>query len=136
MNKVCIKEAGWTVEGVERGYLEVTVGEDIFIPVELPDELAGATLSIDEFTKLPEGLVFENDTIQGKLKEGCNVFIHVLAEKDGVVKGSSFQLFAAAVAKKKSGCKGEVMAPFSLVPLLAFAGVALLLADKKRKATN
>ena len=134
MSKVCIKEANLTFEGVERGYLEVAVGEEINIPVVLPAELEGATLSIDPFTKLPEGLSFENDTIQGTLKDGCNVFIHVIAEKDGVKSGSSLQIFAPAKVKaKKSGCRGEIGATFGLVSLLSLAGVALLLIDKKRK---
>ena len=135
MSKVCTKEANLIFEGVERGYLEVAVGEEINIQVTLPSELEGATLSIDPFTKLPEGLVFENDTISGVLSDGCNVFIHVLAEKDGVTKGSSFQLFAPKkmAASKKSGCGGEIGTTLGLISLLSLAGVSLLLISKKRK---
>ena len=135
MSKVCIKEANLIFEGVERGYIEVAVGEEINIPVTLPSELEGATLSIDPFTKLPEGLVFENDTISGILSDGCNVFIHVLAEKDGVTTGSSIQIFAPKnmTSKKSSGCGGEIATSIGLMSLLSLVGISFLLISKKRK---
>ena len=136
MVKNFIKEANLNFVGVERNYAEVEVGKDIEIKVELPEELAGATLSIDEVTPLPEGLVFEDNTIKGKLTEGCNVFIHVLAEKDGTKTGSSLQLFAPKVADQapgKPGCGGSIEATFASIGLLAIAGIVALVVSKKRK---
>ena len=138
MSKTLIGEANLTFNGVERGYLEVAVGQQIDIKVELPDELADAELSIDPFTKLPEGLVFEDNTIKGKLSEACNVFIHVLAEKDGKKYGSSIQLFAPEVATAnkigKAGCGGAIEATMGVVGLLTVTGIILLVVDKKRRA--
>ena len=135
MNKVCLKEANLIFDGVERGYLEAAIGDEINIAVELPDALAGATLSIDTFTPLPKGLVFENNTIKGKLEEDCNVFIHVIAEKDGTKTGSSFQLFAPKkIATKSGGCGGQIETTIGLVGLLAAAGIIILAFDRKRKA--
>ena len=136
MNKVCTKEANLKFNGVERGYLEVAVGQQINIKVELPEELEGAELSLDSFTKLPKGLVFEDNTIKGKLEEACNVFIHIIAEKDGEKAGSSMQLFAPALAneKAKGGCGGAIEATMGVIGLLAISGIVLLVIDKKRKA--
>ena len=136
MSKTFIKNANLTFNGVEREYLEVKVGEEINIKVDLPDELAGATLSIDPVTPLPEGLVFEDNTIKGKLTDGCNVFIHVLAELNGTKTGSSIQLFApkvAAQAPTKGGCGGAIEATLVGVGLLALATAIILIIDKKRR---
>ena len=137
MQKTFIKEANLNFVGVERNYLEVAVGQEINIKVELPENLEGATLSIDSFTKLPEGLVFEDNTIKGKLTEGCNVFIHVIAEKDGVKSGSSMQLFAPKVATENKlaggGCFGSAETALSVVGLLGIAAIIVLLTLKKRK---
>ena len=135
MNKVCLKEANIVFQGVERGYLEASIGQKIDIQIELPDELAGATLSIDPVTPLPKGLVFENDAIKGTLKEDCNVFIHVIAEKDGAKTGASFQLFAPKKMANKSGCGGEVSSAIGIFGLLAISSIILLVVDKRRKAT-
>ena len=136
MSKTFIKNANLTFNGVEREYLEVKVGEEINIKVDMPDELAGATLSIDPVTPLPEGLVFEDNTIKGKLTDGCNVFIHVLAELNGTKTGSSIQLFApkvAAQAPAKGGCGGAIEATLVGVGLLALATAIILIVDKKRR---
>ena len=137
MSKTLIKNANLTFVGVERNYLEVAVGEEVNVKVELPEELAGATLSIDPVTPLPQGLVFEDNTIKGKLSEGCNVFIHVLAEKDGTKSGSSLQIFAPKVATtnnmSNSGCFGGIEATFSAIGLLAIASLVTLLVAKKRR---
>jgi hypothetical protein len=136
MSKTFIKNANLTFNGVEREYLEVKVGEEINIKVDLPDELAGATLSIDPVTPFPVGLVFEDNTIKGKLTDGCNVFIHVLAELNGTKTGSSIQLFApkvAAQAPAKGGCGGAIEATLVGVGLLALATAIILIVDKKRR---
>ena len=136
MSKTLIKEANLNFVGVERNYLETAVGQEINIKVELPEELEGAELSIDPVTPLPKGLVFEGNTIKGKLVEGCNVFIHVLAEKDGIKSGSSFQLFApkvASVSAPNGGCFGSVGATFGAIGLLAVASLVTLLVAKKKR---
>ena len=137
MQKTLIKDAKLNFVGVERNYLETAVGKEINIKVELPEDLAGAELSIDPFTRLPEGLVFEDNTIKGKLENPCNVFIHVLADNGGTKLGSSIQIFAPAVATtndmSKGGCFGGIEATLSAVGLLAIAGIVTLVISKKRK---
>ena len=137
MSKVCIKEAKLNFVGVERNYLETAVGKEINIKVEIPEELDGAELSIDPVTPLPEGLAFENNTIKGKLAEACNVFIHVIAEKDGAKYGSTVQIFAPKVATTndmaKAGCFGSIEATLSVTGLLALAMAVVLVIDKKRR---
>ena len=137
MSKVMIKEAYLGFEGIEHGYLEAAVGQAINIKVNVPEELDGAALSIDPVTPLPKGLVFEDNTIKGTLEESCNVFIHIIAEKDGVKSGSSMQLFAPAIANvkvaSKGGCGGAIEATFGAIGLLAIAGLILLVIDKKRR---
>ena len=137
MSKVCIKEAKLNFVGVERNYLETAVGKEINIKVEIPEELDGAELSIDPVTPLPEGLVFENNTIKGKLTEACNVFVHVIAEKDGAKSGSTVQIFAPKVATTndmaKAGCFGSIEATLSVTGLLALAMAVVLVIDKKRR---
>ncbi len=136
MSKTLIKDAKLNFVGVERYYLETAVGKEVNIKVELPEELDGAELSIDPFTQLPKGLVFENNTIKGKLEESCNVFIHVLAVKDGVKYGSSIQIFAPEVAtanKMSGGCFGGLEATLSAVGMLALASVVALVISKKKR---
>ena len=136
MSKTLIKEANLKFNGVERGYLEAAVGQQINIKVEAPEELADATLSIDPVTPLPKGLVFEDNTIKGKLEEACNVFIHVLADNGGTKSGSSIQIFApavASVAPAKGGCFGGLEVTLSAVGLLALASIVALVVDKKKR---
>ena len=138
MSKTLIGEAKLNFVGVERNYLETAVGKEINIKVEIPEELDGAVLSIDPVTPLPAGLTFENNTIKGKLEEACNVFIHVLAENDGVKTGSTIQIFAPKVATTndmggKSGCFGGIEATLSVTGLLAVGMILVLIADKKRR---
>ena len=137
MSKTLIKEANLNFVGVERNYLEAAVGKEINIKVEAPEELAGAELSIDPVTPLPKGLVFENNTIKGKLEEACNVFIHVLADNGGQKAGSSIQIFAPAIATENKmsggGCFGGLETALSAVGLLALASVVALVISKKRR---
>ena len=137
MQKTLIKEAKLEFEGAKSGRVEVKLGQKFEIKVSVPEELDGATLSIDEFTPLPEGLAFENNTIKGKLTSACNVFIHVIAEKDGKKSGSSLELFAPAMATNepgKAGCFGAVEATFSIIGVLALATIIVLFVDKQRRA--
>ena len=138
MSKVMIKDANLEFEGIEHNYLEAAVGQEINIKVNIPEELEGATLSIDAVTPLPKGLNFEDNTIKGTVEEGCNVFIHVIAEKDGVKYGSSMQLFAPAIASvavkaSKGGCGGAIEATLGAVGLLAIGAVVILLVEKKKR---
>ena len=137
MSKVCIKEANLEFKGVERNRYEGNIGKEINIEVAIPEELAGATLSIDPVTPLPEGLTFENNTIKGKLNSAYNGFIRVLAEKDGVKKGSSIEIFVPASATNvpgKAGCFGGLEATLSIVGLFTVAAVGLLFVLKKKRA--
>ena len=138
MSKVMVKDAHLEFEGVEHKYLEAAVGQEINIKVNAPEDLQGATLSIDPVTPLPKGLVFEDNTIKGKIEEACNVFIHVLADNGTEKFGSSIQIFAPAIESvtvtAKRGCGGAIEATLSAIGLLAIGTVIVLLIEKKKRA--
>ena len=140
------------------GQYAVRVGEDIDVEVSLPADIkVGGTyngkaitavnMKIDPFTPVPEGLVFENGHITGKLDHTYNKFVHVLVEltlEGGTVTtvGRSFELFVLANSPEvdliepvkpqpKKGCGGSIVAASSLIALVAVAGLGIVLAKRK-----
>ena len=136
MSKVCIKNANLEFEGVVNRRYEGVIGKEINIRVIVPEDLAGAALSIDPVTPLPQGLSFEDNAIKGKLNGAYNGFIHIIAEKDGVKRGSSIEIFVPASATKvpgKAGCFGGLETTLSIVGLFAVAAIGLFFVLKKKR---
>ena len=151
-----IKSANLTFSEAVRGYYEGAVGQELSIKVNIPETLAvgqkysGKTitkveLTIDPVTPLPDGLVFEDNTIKGTPLYGFNGFIHVIANVTTEGSTSATKLCSTLellipgqpkkyVAPKKSGCGGAIEATFASVGLLGIVGAIVLVIDKKRKA--
>ena len=83
---------GVELSNVERGIYNNEIGKEVEIEVTLPDNLDGASVDIDPFTALPEGLVFNGQKITGTVSEPVNKFIHILIDNNGTVSGVSFEL--------------------------------------------
>ena len=153
MSKVDVKEANLIFNGVERTRFEANIGEEINIKVELPEELqvgqqykganiTEARLELDQYTPLPDGLVFEDNTIKGKVGENFNWYVRVLVkltlegQSSEATLGSSIEFFVPAinsVAPAKGGCGGAIEATFGALGLMTIAGLVILLVSKKRR---
>ena len=83
---------GVELSNVERGIYNNEINKNVEIEVELPDNLDGASVTIDPFTPLPEGLSFDGNKITGSVSEPVNKFIHILIENNGTTVGVSFEL--------------------------------------------
>ena len=135
---------GVEMSNVERGVYYGAVNKDVDIEIKLSGSLANASLDIDPFTPLPEGLSFDGSKITGKSSEPVNKFIHVLA--NNTAAGISFELRIYAQGdnaeledmpvetKKKKGCGGEIVALASLTALIGLAGIALISGKKREDA--
>ena len=153
-----IPEANLTFEGAPRNQFETSVGKDISIKINIPDEIDGVDVSdyelaIDEFTPLPEGLSLDNDVISGSVDQPVNKFIHVLLKKDNYIYGTRLELVVTAVSSeaetdtyadpvepdkpeesgKKKGCFGAVEVTLASFAIFSSAAIMILLFDKKRK---
>ena len=147
-----IPEAGLTFEGAPRNYFETSVGKDISIKVNVPDELSGYELTIDEFTPLPEGLSFDGEVISGSVDKPVNKFIHVLAHNNNDILGTRLELVVTAVGNsaetedyvdpvnpdngggnKKKGCFGSVEVSLMSIATLSVIALAALFIERKRK---
>ena len=153
-----------TAQGVElsnvyREVYEGAVGEDVEIEVKLPSELSGASLSIDPFTPLPEGLSFDGNKITGSSDVPVNKFIHIMLDADSnAPKGVTFELriYAAKVnvmdmsevvpeveptdneepektPAKKKGCFGGFEISLISMSMIGMMAIGVLLFDRKRK---
>ena len=146
-----------TLSNVYREVFEGVVGEDIEIEVVAPSELSSATISIDPFTPLPEGLEFNGNKITGSSDVPVNKFIHVLFTEGNTVKGVTFELriYAAKVnvlemadvveevepdikpddkePEKKKGCFGGIEASLLSIATLSIMAAGALFIDRKRK---
>ena len=139
------------ISGTENDIFTAYRGEDINIEITLPGSLragqlyngkaiTSATISIDPFTPLPEGLEFNTDTISGSVKDPCNKFVHVLVnlELDGgtATVGKSFELVVLTempAERKSGGCGGSIAMTASLISLVAIAGAGVLVMRKKKE---
>ena len=137
------------LSNVVRGIYEGAVNENVEIKVDLPSELSAATMEIDPFTPLPEGLSFDGSKISGVSTQPVNKFIHILIDNDGTLSGVSFELRIYANGNngvledlppepeeeqpKKKGCFGDIASISALMSVFALAGVSALLLNKKRR---
>ena len=134
--------AGIEISGAERDVFTARSGDEIDIAINLPEELAvgatynnkvisAASVSIDEFTPLPEGLEFADNHIKGKVNGTCNKFVHVLVdltyEDESTEKvGKSFELIVLAkLTNKQAGCAGGCNGTLGTIALTSLLGVAL-----------
>ena len=150
------------ISGTVNGIFTGRCGEDIDIEITLPEEIDQggeyngkfvdeAVVSIDPFTPLPKGLVFEDNHITGNTYVATNKFVHVLVtltldgEANPVVVGKSFELVILYEKEpepepepdkpsKKKGCRGEFEISLISISVLGALAVGFFLIDKKRKA--
>ena len=138
-----LEEAGLAFSGLVNNRYVVAVDEDINIEITLPEDKNG-TLSIDEFTPLPEGLSLENNVISGKVSSPINKFVHVILNGDDNKQTlSSFQLVVTAIGSDAEmetyqkgcagGCAGGIEASVISVAALGALAIGALLIGRKRK---
>ena len=123
-----------------------TVDEDININIQIPNDKSGS-LSIDEFTPLPDGLSFEGNTISGKVSKPENRFVHViLTDSENKKTASSFQLVVTAIGNDAEtetyqkgcagGCSGGIEASMIGIAALGVLAIGALLINRKRKISQ
>ena len=152
IDKNKIPEANLTFEGAPRNQFETSVGKEISIKINMPDDISGE-LKIDEFTPLPEGLSLNGDVISGSVDKPVNKFIHVLVQNGNDIYGTRLELVVAAVASegeteayvdpdkpdeggdsgKKKGCFGTVEVSLLSITTLSLIAIGALFIDRKRK---
>ena len=135
------------MSNVVRGVYYGAVDEDVNINIELSGSLSGATMTIDPFTPLPDGLTFDGSSITGSSSAPVNKFIHILL--DNGAAGISFELRIYAEGNsaelgemppepeketpKKKGCFGELDGVVSLAALIGVAGICFFLVSNKKR---
>ena len=154
INKDRAEEAYLTFEGTVHNRYVTSIGKDISIKVNVPEDIGDYNdIYIDEFTPLPEGLDFDGEVISGSCEQPVNKFIHVMVRfADQSVKGTSFELLVKAVGANadldeytdskpepgKKGCASDIVSIGALAGIIALAGVAtiILAIDKKRRVSE
>ena len=154
INKDRAEEAYLTFEGTVHNRYVTSIGKDISIKVNIPEDIGDYNdIYIDEFTPLPEGLDFDGEVISGSCEQPVNKFIHVMVRfADQSVKGTSFELLVKAVGANadldeytdskpepgKKGCASDIVSIGALAGIIALAGVAtiILAIDKKRRVSE
>ena len=149
-SKTLIKTA-YDVEltNVEREVYEGVVNQNVEIEIKLGDSLAGATMEIDPFTALPQGLSFDGNKITGSSSTPVNKFIHVLINNGGDISGVTFELRIYARGNdgvvedlppeepaKKKGCFGAMEITLLSTVLLSTAMIGFMLINKKRRVAK
>ncbi|MCQ2776673.1 MAG: glycoside hydrolase family 3 C-terminal domain-containing protein [Bacilli bacterium] len=145
MFKNFVKQAeGVELAGVKDEYFEANVGEDVNIEINLPEELAGAELTIDPVTPLPAGLELNGTTISGTATEEFNGFIRIQID-NGTKTGIGFEMFITnnrTVGEMVNGRPnnsqgganvGLIVGIAAGVVVIAAAAVVVVLVLKKKK---
>ena len=136
---------GVELSNVERGVYYGAVGEQVDIEVTLPSSLAGANVTIDPFTPLPDGLSFDGQKISGSVNDPVNKFVHILIDNGGTKSAISFELRIYAygntaelgdMATKKKGCFGGLEVSLISVATLGLIALGALLINKKRRVAE
>ena len=150
-----------TLTNVYREVYEGVVDQDVEIEVVAPSELSGATITIDPFTPLPDGLDFDGNKITGSSDVPVNKFIHILFTDGNTVKGVTFELriYASQInildmkdvveevepednkdnnqggeeQGKKKGCFGGIEVSLLSMTALSIIAIGALFIDRKRK---
>ena len=144
-----IPDAKLEFSGVVKNRFEAFVDNEISININVPAELDGFELSIDEFTPLPDGLSLQDNVISGSVDHPTNKFIHVLATNGNDVRGTMFELLVVPAGeevtydtytdpepeqpKKKKGCFGALEASMISIALVGAFAIGALLINRKRK---
>ena len=143
VDKNRLEDAELTFGNTVHNRFETSVGEEIYIEVNIPDDKDGY-LEIDPFTPLPEGLSFDGAVISGSCENPVNKFIHVLLknDEDKAIAATSFELLVAAIGNDaetesyggggSKGCGGAIGTTLIGMTFLSMIAGALLI-TKKRK---
>ena len=141
-----IPEAGLTFDGAFHNVYKTSVGEEVNIKINVPDQYADYEIRIDEFTPLPDGIELNDDVISGSSDVPVNKFIHVILMNNNDRVGTSFELVITAVGNDaeyeeyedekqpgKKGCFGGVEASLLGIAAVSILALGALFIEKKRK---
>ena len=136
-------------------------GEDIDIDVELPNSEAADSMRINQRCDLPEGLVFNDGNLSGKIahvglyridvianvgstRKAVKLVINIVPDEaeydENLMEGEVTPVEPddpTPTPSKKKGCGGDIVSAGALVGLLALVGLGFALVsffDKKKRA--